>query len=41
MDANKYTSTWQTTDGERFDMRPLRPEDEPLLVAMYHDLDLK
>ena len=34
----QYTSTWQTGDGMQFTLRPIRPDDEPLLVEFHHQL---
>jgi len=33
-----YVSEWQATDGTVFTLRPIRPEDEPLVVEFHHEL---
>jgi acetyltransferase len=35
---SQYISTWQAGDGTRFTLRPIRPEDEPLVVEFHHQL---
>jgi len=34
----QYISTWEGTDGMRFTVRPIRPDDEPLMVEFHHEL---
>jgi acetyltransferase len=34
----QYTGSWKATDGSGFDIRPIRPEDEPLIVEFHHSL---
>jgi acetyltransferase len=34
---NQYVSTWQS-DGETFTLRPIRPDDESLMVDFHHQL---
>lgn len=34
----QYVSTWRTMDGTQVTIRPIRPEDEPLMVAFHHTL---
>ena len=34
----QYISQWQATDGTQFTLRPIRPEDEPLLVEFHRQL---
>jgi acetyltransferase len=34
----QYAGTWITKDGTRIDIRPIRPEDEPLMVEFHHRL---
>ena len=34
----KYVSRWKTKTGGRVTIRPIRPEDEPLLVKFHHTL---
>jgi len=34
----QYAGTWTTKDGTRIDIRPIRPEDEPLMVEFHHRL---
>src|SRR5215831_18742443 len=34
----QYTSTWQAADGMRFVVRPIRPDDEPLMVDFHRQL---
>jgi acetyltransferase len=34
----QYTSTWASSDGTQFTLRPIRPDDEPLLVEFHHQL---
>jgi len=35
---SQYISHWQTQDGTRFTLRPIRPDDEPLMVNFHHQL---
>jgi acetyltransferase len=35
---SQYISTWQTNDGTNFILRPIRPDDEPLMVDFHHQL---
>ncbi len=35
---SQYVQTWQLGDGSPVTIRPIRPEDEPLLVAFHHTL---
>lgn len=35
---SQYISQWQATDGTPFTLRPIRPEDEPLVVEFHHQL---
>jgi len=35
---NRYVAPWTANDGARLVLRPIRPEDEPLLVAFHHTL---
>ena len=37
----KYTSTWTGPDGQVLRMRPIRPEDEPLVVEFHRSLSEK
>ncbi len=37
----KYTSTWTGPDGQVLKMRPIRPEDEPLVVEFHRSLSEK
>jgi acetyltransferase len=34
----QYISTWQAHDGTAFTLRPIRPDDEPLMVDFHHQL---
>jgi len=34
----EYVATWQAKGGERFTIRPIRPDDEPLMVAFHGTL---
>jgi acetyltransferase len=34
----QYISTWQASDGTQFTLRPIRPDDEPLMVEFHHEL---
>ncbi len=34
----QYAGTWTTKDGTLIDIRPIRPEDEPLMVEFHHRL---
>ena len=34
----QYISNWQTQDGTSFTLRPIRPDDEPLMVDFHHQL---
>ena len=34
----QYAGTWQSKDGTRFTIRPIRPDDEPLMVAFHGTL---
>jgi len=34
----QYISGWQTQDGTNFMLRPIRPDDEPLMVDFHHQL---
>jgi len=34
----QYISNWQTHDGTNFTLRPIRPDDEPLMVDFHHQL---
>jgi acetyltransferase len=34
----QYVGTWTTKDGTRVNIRPIRPEDEPLMVAFHKRL---
>ena len=34
----QYAGTWITKDGTRVNIRPIRPEDEPMMVAFHHRL---
>ena len=34
----QYAGTWTTKDGTRINIRPIRPEDEPLMVEFHHRL---
>src|SRR5215510_3598511 len=34
----QYISHWQAGDGTNFTLRPIRPEDEPLVVEFHHQL---
>jgi acetyltransferase len=35
---SQYISNWQTHDGTSFTLRPIRPDDEPLMVDFHHQL---
>ncbi|MGZ4828286.1 MAG: bifunctional acetate--CoA ligase family protein/GNAT family N-acetyltransferase [Candidatus Angelobacter sp.] len=35
---SQYISNWQTNDGTSFTLRPIRPDDEPLMVDFHHQL---
>lgn len=35
---SQYISQWQAADGTRFTLRPIRPEDEPLVVEFHRQL---
>jgi acetyltransferase len=35
---SQYISSWQTHDGTSFTLRPIRPDDEPLMVDFHHQL---
>ncbi len=35
---SQYISEWQTADAMKFTIRPIRPEDEPLVVEFHHQL---
>ena len=35
---SQYISHWQSHDGTAFMLRPIRPEDEPLMVDFHHHL---
>lgn len=35
---SQYVSRWQATDGTQFTLRPIRPEDEPLVVEFHQEL---
>jgi acetyltransferase len=35
---SQYISTWQAHDGTSFTLRPIRPDDEPLMVDFHHQL---
>src|SRR5579864_4036762 len=35
---SQYITQWQATDGTQFTMRPIRPEDEPLVVEFHQQL---
>lgn len=35
---SQYISNWQSHDGTRFTLRPIRPDDEPLMVDFHHQL---
>jgi acetyltransferase len=35
---SQYISNWQTQDGTSFTLRPIRPDDEPLMVDFHHQL---
>jgi acetyltransferase len=34
----QYVSTFETSDGMQFTLRPVRPDDEPLMVDFHHQL---
>ena len=34
----QYISNWQSHDGTSFTLRPIRPDDEPLMVDFHHQL---
>ena len=35
---SQYISTWKAVDGTDFTLRPIRPEDEPLVIDFNHQL---
>ena len=35
---SQYVSQWEANDGTPFTLRPIRPEDEPLIVEFHHHL---
>ncbi len=35
---SQYISTWKASDGMEFTLRPIRPEDEPLVIDFNHQL---
>jgi acetyltransferase len=35
---SQYITTWQSHDGSSFTLRPIRPDDEPLMVDFHHHL---
>ncbi|HKE30243.1 MAG TPA: bifunctional acetate--CoA ligase family protein/GNAT family N-acetyltransferase [Candidatus Angelobacter sp.] len=35
---SQYVAQWQTGDGTQFTLRPIRPDDEPLVVEFHHQL---
>ena len=35
---SQYVSQWQASDGTQFTLRPIRPEDEPLVVQFHQEL---
>ena len=35
---SQYVSEWTSKEGSRFTIRPIRPEDEPLMVEFHHTL---
>lgn len=35
---NQYVSTWDASDGQKFTIRPIRPDDETLLVDFHRQL---
>ena len=35
---SQYISEWQTADSAKFTIRPIRPEDEPLMVEFHRQL---
>ena len=35
---SQYISNWQSHDGSSFTLRPIRPDDEPLMVDFHHHL---
>jgi acetyltransferase len=35
---SQYISTWKAADGMEFTLRPIRPEDEPLVIDFNHQL---
>jgi acetyltransferase len=37
----QYAGTWKATDGGDFDIRPIRPEDEPMIVGFHENLSDK
>ena len=37
----QYAGTWQAADGSDFDIRPIRPEDEPMIVGFHENLSDK
>jgi acetyltransferase len=34
----QYAGEWQAANGDNFDIRPIRPEDEPMMVGFHHSL---
>jgi acetyltransferase len=34
----QYAGTWKAADGGEFDIRPIRPEDEPMIVGFHENL---
>jgi acetyltransferase len=35
---SQYISTWKAADGMEFTLRPIRPEDEPMVIEFNHEL---
>ena len=35
---SEYVGSWTARDGEEFSIRPIRPEDEPMLVKFHETL---
>jgi acetyltransferase len=35
---NQYVSSWEASDGQRFTLRPIRPDDEALMVDFHRQL---
>ena len=35
---NQYVSTWEASDGQKFTIRPIRPDDETLMVDFHRQL---